>query len=149
MTVEEKIAACEKFYEELCTALSDHYENIPSCNGDMSAYLVPKGLESQLSYYGKPSRSFRISDHWNWYSSHQKCALTNYIQCYCVDAPYAKKRPAPGKASKPVSAIQVAFYGNDNRYHVMFGEIYDRKKKTWSWKNGTIEQCLALAKAAL
>ena len=142
MTIQEKIEKCQEFYNELCTFLSGKYENIQSCNNDMSAYLIPNGTLSQLSYYGKPEKSFRISDHWNWYSSERKCALSNYIQCFSLDAPWPQKRPAPGKASKPRAAIQVAFYGSDNKYHAVFGEVYNHKTKTWEWKNGTVEQAV-------
>lgn len=143
MTTQEKIDKCKAFYEELCTYLSGTYENVPSCNADISAYLIPNGSISQLSYYGKPEKSFRISDHWNWYSSERKCSLPNYIQCFSLDAPWPRKRPAPGKASKPREAIQVAVYGADNKYHAIFGEVYDRKKKSWSWKSITVEQAVA------
>lgn len=144
MTREEKIEACKKFYEELCEALSATHENVASCNADMSAYLIPKGSMPQLSYYGKPEKSFRVSDHWSWFSSTKKCKLPNYVQCLSVDAPYRRNRPAADKASKPVYAIQVCFFGADNKYHCVFGEVFDPKTKKWSWKNASIASAAAL-----
>lgn len=145
MTTEQKLEACKGFYDKLCEALTNTHENVASCNADISSYLIPKGSVSQLSYYGKPANSFRISDHWNWYSSLKKCSLANYIQCYSPDVPYAGKRPAPGKATRPVSAIQVSYFGADNKYHCVYGEVYNRKTKKWDWKEATVEEAVALA----
>lgn len=133
MTYKEKTKAVLNWYSDLCSLLKETHENIHSCNNDISAYLIPRGTIADLSYYGKPANSFRVSDHWNWYSSLHKCDRENYIQCYSVNAPWARKRPAPGKASKPVRAIQVCYFGADKKYHVVYGECWNRKTRSFEW----------------
>lgn len=143
MTRNEKMIACEVFFEKIQKKL-DGYVVVKSCNADSSAYLVPDGTENDISYYGKPAKSFRISDHWNWRSSLTKCTWQNYIQCWSVDVPYARKREVEGKSTKPRFAAQVAVIGDDGKYHAVYGEIFDRKTKTWKWLNGTVEEALAM-----
>ena len=143
MTRTEKIEACTEFYNKLCDALSDTHENVASCNKDISAYLIPVGTMPYLSYRSKPPKSFRISDHWNWYANLNKCDDEHYVQCYSVDAPRPKQRVEPGKPSKPIYAIQICYFGDDSRYHGIFGEKYDRKKKVWTWKDNTIENAIS------
>ena len=131
---QEKIDQCVAFFRELSDLLKDSYEIVPSCNADISQYLIPKGSIDKLSYSSKPERSFRISDHWNWFANLKKNADPHYIQCYSVDAPRAKKRVNQTGASKPVDAIQVGYFDpDDHRYHAVFGEVFDRKTKTWEW----------------
>lgn len=142
MTFAEKKLACNQFFNELASALCDSYEIIASCNADFSRYLVPIGTVSQITYYGKPKKSFRVSDHWNWYANTQKCENPNYIQCLSVDMPWAKKRPSEGKASKPITGIQVSLVGDDGKYHVIFGERYDRKKREWTWVESSLSSVL-------
>ena len=126
------MALCLAFFEELSNELPN-YTVVGSSNNDSSLYLVPTGTEDEITYYGKPANSFRISDHWNWYANTKKCDNERYIQCLCVDLPYAKKREAPGKASKPIYACTVSMIGHDGKYHQIFGEKFDRKTKTWKW----------------
>lgn len=133
MEFQEKMDACIKFFNELCHTLEDGYEVVSSCNHDISAYLVPKGTADQISYWGKPKLSFRVSDHWNWFANLKKCPNPNYIQCLSVDLPWAKNRHKEGGPSTPVHAAQVAMVGLDGKYHVIFGEKFDRKTRTWSW----------------
>lgn len=133
MTIDEKKNACTKFFDLLSELLKEEYEVVASCNADFSRYLVPKGTADQISYSGKPDKSFRISDHWNWFANLNKCENPNYIQCLSVDMPFAKRRPEEGKASKPILGTQVAVVGEDGKYHAVFGEKFDRKTKTWSW----------------
>ena len=133
MTNELKMDLCKNFFEHLAEILREDYEMLGSCNNDSSVYLVPKGTEEQVTYYGKPRKSFRFSDHWNWYSSLKKCDKEHYIQCLSMDMPRAKERPVPWKASKPIFGIQVCMIGEDGKYHHVFGEKYDRKTKKWSW----------------
>ena len=130
---QQKIMKCEEFFSNLCAILSDTYEVVGSCNRDLSQYLIPKGTISELSYYSKPAKSFRISDHWNWYSSLKKCSNPHYIQCFSVDIPRAEKRTDYGKATKPKYGIQVSVIGGDGKYHAVYGEIYDRKTGAWNW----------------
>ena len=144
MTPVTQMQACIEFFNQLSEILvkSGAYEVIKSCNQDLSAYLIPKGTISDLSYSNKPAKSFRVSDHWNWYSNLKKNPDPHYIQCYSVDLPRAKKRNEPGKASTPIQAAQVGYFDEDNKYHAVFGEIFDRKTKTWDWLEADPEDVL-------
>ena len=142
MNREEKMECCMNFFKALSEALSDTHEVIGSCNHDSSVYLIPKGTEKGISYYGKPRRSFRVSDHWNWYSSLKKCDRPAYVQCYSMDMPWARQRPEEGVASKPISGIQVAVYGKDRRYHHVYGDKYNRKTRTWEWVEGDLQTAI-------
>ena len=133
MTIEEKMAKCSEFFCKLAEELRDSYEVLESCNADFSKYLVPNGTSDQVTYEGKPDKSFRISDHWNWYANVRKCPNPNYIQCLSVDLPWARKRMEEGRPSKPITGVQIALIGDDGKYHVVYGECYNRKTKEWSW----------------
>ncbi len=135
-----KWMACCEFFDKLSAVLIKGYEVVGSCNQDNSQYLVPKGTADQITYSGKPAASFRISNHWNWYANINKCPNENYIQCLSVDAPWAKKRMAEGKPSEPIFCSQVAVIGNDGKYHVVYGERFDRKTKKWQWVESTPEE---------
>ena len=132
MTRKEKYLKCKDFFDGLSMILYNDYEILSSCNQDLSAYLCPIGTCGEVSYYGKPENSFRISDHWNWYSNTKKCENYNYIQCYSRQLPYAKKRIGKGKASDAIKATSVGIFQN-GIYHVIYGETYDRKTRKWSW----------------
>ena len=129
----EKRERCKAFYEELRTMLAVSYISIGSCNRDFSEYLVPIGMEDQVSYYSKPYWSFRISDHWNWYANLRKCKDEDYIQCFSVDLPLPGKRLRPRKASRPVFGVQVALFCEDGKYHCVYGDKYDPLTKKWTW----------------
>lgn len=129
----KKMVKCREFFNELSKLLRETHEVVGSCNKDTSVYLIPKGSLPELSYYGKPENSFRLSDHWNWYSSFRKCSKEDYIQCHSVDCPEAISREQPGKPTIPVQAIQVAYYGTDGLYHAIYGDHYDRETDEWSW----------------
>ena len=124
---------CLKFFAELVEALEDTHELVASCNNDNTMYLVPKGTADQITYNGKPDNSYRFSDHWNWYANTSKCQNEKYIQCWNVDMPRVKDRPAPGKPSSPIFASAVAKIGKDGKYHTIFGEKWSKNKKEWSW----------------
>ena len=134
LTYGEMLEKCQKFFSELVDISKDHYFLVDSCNNDVSQYLVLYGTQDEeLSYYNKPSWNFRISDHWNWYANVKKCHSYSYIQCLSVDMPRAKKRLEAGKASKPILGYQVCIFGDDEKYHCVYGECYDRKEKKWYW----------------
>lgn len=141
--MKNKLEACQRFFYALAEELKDRYEVVGSCNADCSAYLIPNGTIEDLSYYGKPDASFRISDHWNWYSNIKKCSNPRYIQCLSVDAPWARKR-IDDKATKPVKAIQVSLIFPDGKYHAVYGEVYDRETKTWSWLESVPSEVAAM-----
>lgn len=145
MNKAEKMAKCTEFFNSLVSLLSETYTEMGSCNKDFSRYLVPKGTEHLVTYYGKPSQSFRISDHWNWYSSINKCCQPKMIQCFSHDMPWPRMRNKfSEEATKPRFGIQVSFYGKDGLYHCVYGERYDRKTKEWSWIETNPEDCLSL-----
>ena len=107
MTIKEKNTKCEEFFNAIVNMLDGKYERIGSCNRDMSAYLCPIGTTEEVTYHSKPEESFRVSDHWNWYSNTVKCQDVKYIQCYSADLPWARRRPEPNKASRPIMASSV------------------------------------------
>lgn len=134
---------CVAFFKELTAALSDSHVRFGSCNNDCSAYLIPIGTESQVTYHSKPNNSFRVSDHWNWYANVKKCPKEHYIQCYTRDMPWTKPRIEPGKPSKPIYGSAVAYFNKDGLYEVVYGEKFDRKTRTWCWVENSIEDVIA------
>lgn len=131
MTAREKKDACRAYFMELVQKLKDTHVLVPSCNRDKSLYLVPIGTEDQITYLSKPLDSYRYSDHWSWYSTLEKCPVDWYVQCFNYDLPKPKRREAYGKASKPIYAIQVAYYDGDRKYHHVFGEKFIRNENRW------------------
>ena len=142
MTIKEKNDKCKSFFDTLVSALSDTYEVLESCNKDISAYLCPVGTTKEVTYHSKPEYSLRISDHWNWYANIKKCSDPKYIQCYCVDLPWAHKRPLEGTAGTPIKASSVCIFV-DGKYRVIYGESYNRKTKTWSWIENDVNEILS------
>lgn len=137
--ITEMKALCTEFFTELADILKDKYEVVESCNADFSKYLVPKGTADQITYHSKPDKSFRISDHWNWYANIKKCSNPKYVQCLSVDLPWPKRRKEEGKASNLIWGIQVSVIGDDGKYHVVFGEKFDRKTQRYSWVSASAE----------
>ena len=129
---EEDMKKCEEFFQQLSDILKDRYEVVPSCNQDISRYLIPIGTRDQVSYYGKPDFSFRISDHWNWYSSTKKCNDKDYIQCDSVDMPPARERDDE-HATKARKGLQVAIHCKDGKYHHVFGYKWDQSSRMFRW----------------
>lgn len=129
-----KMDYLDDIFDRMAYALRDTYEVVGSCNRDRSRYLIPKGSLKDLTYYGKPAHSFRVSDHWNWYASLDRCSEPHYVQCFTYDMPWTQKRVKEGKKSPVIFGAAIAFYdGEDDEYHVVAGEVFDRKKKQWSW----------------
>jgi hypothetical protein len=133
----EKLEKCYEYFYKLAEELKETHEIVGSCNADGSIYLIPKGSIEDLTYYGKPKNSYRVSDHWNWHSNLYKCSDPFYVQCYTKDMPRAKMRN-DGKnghlGSNPIFGSMVAYYGDDNSYHNIYGEYFDKTTKTWLWK---------------
>ena len=136
-----KMIKCTYFFNRLAKELGDSYEVVGSCNKDSSVYLVPKGTKNQISYYSKPAMSFRVSDHWNWYSNTKKCKNESYVQCYSTDLPRPHKRPEKGKASKPIFAAQVAMIGPDGNYHHVYGDKFNGIE--WRWVETGVDDIIA------
>ena len=146
MTKNEKKMACLDFFKQLAKELKE-YEIIGSCNNDDSMYLIPNGTSDQISYYGKPALSFRISDHWNWLSNTKKCSDRYHVQCHSVDMPRNRCRMHDDeKATKPRYGWQIAFYDTDGLYHHVFGEKFDRWNHEWTWECSSIEDVLLLVR---
>lgn len=133
---------CNEFFDKLAKLLGSSHEVVGSCNVDFSRYLVPIGTADQVTYYGKPEKSFRVSDHWNWFSNIKKCSDPTYVQCRSLDIPWVRKRETPGMATKPRFGIQVCIQLDDGCYHHVYGEKFDRKTKTWSWVESTPEEII-------
>ena len=131
---DENLRLCYDFIRSIQKALGDDYILRPSCNQDVSLYLIPKDSIDQLSYVGKPEKSYRMSNHWNWYSNLKKCPDESMVQCFSPDLPAPKQRKAPGKASDPIDAVCVCEYLN-GEYHVIFGQKYDHETKQFVWVN--------------
>lgn len=135
--IKMRMAKCEEFFKCLTNLLGDDYEVLESCNKDFSKYLVPKGKTNEVTYYGKPELSLRISDHWNWYSNINKCSDENYIQCYSPDILEPREREEEGKSTKPRKAISVALFIN-GQYHIVYGEYFNKETQEWSWKENNV-----------
>lgn len=133
-----KLDKCNNFFDNLAKYLGDSYVVVGSCNQDASRYLVPAGTEHLITYHSKPVGSFRISDHWNWYSNVKKNRDPYYIQCHSVDAPPTRARNREGYASEPQQIIQVCYFDNDDKYHCVYGEVYDRDTGAILWRESDI-----------
>lgn len=138
---DEMYALCRDFYEGLIKELGEEYERHDGTNcKPQSSCLVRRGDAERLNYYEKPEWSFRVAPLWNWYANLEKNPDPDYIQCETDDLPWAKRRPKnyPSGASKPIAACCVALF-YEGKYHVVYGEIFDQKTKTWSWKENSPE----------
>lgn len=83
---------CVDWFYQLVMIIGDDYKVVGSCNQDISLYLIPNGTEDEISYYGKPENSFRVSDHWNWYSNiKKKCDKVTEIQCHNISLIHPKR----------------------------------------------------------
>lgn len=156
----EQAESCIKFFKELYELLNEDYEVI-GCGRNPwdyfvqctdkgifrlnDHYLIPNGTKNQITYYGKPYWSFRISDHWNWYEDTRKCKNKNYIQCFNVDLPRVRKRFVGDEfRSCGCSAIQVAIFGNhdDEAYHCVYGAYRNKENHEWMWMEKTPQEVI-------
>ncbi len=127
-----KIEECERFFEELMHELGDDYELVLCGTNSRSSYLVPKGTASEITYYGKPMKSFRIGNAWNWYANINTCDDEWHVQCLNYDLPFTKNRRTKGVSGMPIRAMQVA-YKDGESYRCVYGEKYDRETRHWTW----------------
>lgn len=116
-------------WNELVKQLSDEYEEVVSCNNDISRYLVPKGTADQITYYGKPKRSLRMSDHWSWYANIQKCRDESYVQCANSELK-PHEREIEGGASKPIKALQICILDDNGVYCSLIGIMNEMTDKS-------------------
>jgi len=140
----EEKELCRQFFIDLAEALKGDYEAMASKirHGECSMYLCPKGTSDQVTYHSKPEMSFRFSDHWNWYTSQKRNPDLKYIQCQCRHLPEPKRRHGDGLPSDPIVANCVCLFIN-GQYRVVYGSKYDRKTRSWSWVNNTVEEVVA------
>ena len=128
---------CKAFFMDLCDILEKNgYQHSIANNRNsfkFSAYLFPAGAKDEITYYGKPLNSFRFSNYWNWYAPLSRCKNKWVIQCFTKDMPRTKKRESDEKGSKAIIGNAVCVMGGDEEYHVVYGEVFDRKTKTWKW----------------
>ena len=157
----EQAEACVKFFKELKILLNEDYQRqgtgkFPKeffVEGTEKGifrlndqYLIPRGTRSQITYYGKPHWSFRLSDHWNWYETVGKCNQRQYIQCFNVDLPRLNNRYVEDHAHSPACySIQVAIFGNhdDEAYHCVYGSYKNKETRKWEWMEKTPQQVIA------
>lgn len=140
---ETMYANCWDFYEELTKALEDGYERHDGQSSiPPSSCLVPIGTADEVTYHSKPEWSFRIAIRWNWYASEFNNPDREYIQCYTTDLPKPRLRtPSQHGATSPVIANCVALF-HDGKYHIVYGEYFDRAKGEWKWKDTSVESTL-------
>ena len=124
---EAKKMTLDVIWEELVEKFKAYdYVEMASCNKDYSRYLVKRGTEDRVSYFGKPQLSLRISDHWNWINNRK---APGKIQCKVKDM------WPPKEGQKPSRRVCIAIYDN-GQYHYICGDkrvetkIGDRK---WEW----------------
>lgn len=91
----------------------------------------------------KSEKSIRFSNKWNWKADLSDCSDPNFVQCYCKDLPYPKRRLYDGGPSKPIKASCVCIMQN-GIYRVIFGEKYNRRTKQWGWIETSIEDVLQI-----
>lgn len=127
---QNRMDACNEYFNELAKLLEQSHMVMLSSNKDQSRYLIPNGTDNEVTYYGKPFHSFRVSNHWNWKANIRKCVDPRHVQCFTKDLHYPFHRPKSGMASKPVLACCVCYYGLDKLYHVVCGEVYDHVNRS-------------------
>ena len=144
-TTKEQMKELNSLYSKLCQYLIENkqYIMMNSCNKDNTKYCVPQGTAKQVTYYGKPENSIRISDHWSWYANLKRCAEEDNIQCYNVDMPDSTERLGKGKASQPIEATAIAVYYN-NAYHTIAGAYIESNTGKWGWKSPSLAELASI-----
>lgn len=133
---------CNEYFYKLAERLNASHRVVTGKSGDISKYLVVTGTENQLTYYGKPFLSFRLSNHWNWKANLRKCVDPNHVQCYTKDLHHPFRRPDSVHASKPVYACCVGYYGPDRLYHIICGEVFDPSTKATRFIKKDIDEVI-------
>ena len=132
----QQLDNCYRFFDAVADELKDTHVVIESKSKKLPCkYLVKKGQEKQVSYYGKPVNSLRVGSNWNWRAGLDRCANASYIQCVTPDLPYAKRRSQehPTWSTHPIYGNMVALFDTDNKYHCVFGEKFDFDDNKWVW----------------
>lgn len=108
---------CGNIYESDDHSLYDESIKIAFRSG----YIYPSGTHDEITYEGKPEKSFRISGHWSWFANVNK-APKDTIQCYCpeIGEPTERNIEMPEKPTKPIERWAICFYEN-GVYHQIAG----------------------------
>lgn len=134
LKISEKGRLCKEHFEKVAEILTaDGLFEVVDSPYSNDRYLIPAGTANQITFYGKPVGSLRLSDHWNWYASIDQCNKPWYLQCYNFDVPRAKKRTVYGASTEPRFAWQCAIHCADGKYRAAYGDIFDRHTKEWIW----------------
>ena len=133
---QEQLKKCNAFFLKVAEKLKDTHIIASASHRWISACLIPKGTEEQLTYHSKPVNSLRVACNWNWRASSKRCKDEKYIQCHTDDLPWARKKEADGSASKPIWGNMVGYFDADQKYHCVYGEKFNRETKTWEWVEG-------------
>lgn len=144
-TIEEQGKACKEFWAKLVEIMTKKgYVWQPSDTGTTAEYLFREGEESQLSWMGKPKKSFRIGDFWSWYANTETClAPSGHIQCLNTDFGYVKKRPDPVKGTSPRKGWAVAYTEDGYHYYTIFGRKLDKKTGEWKFITPSVDSVLS------
>ena len=120
--------ACMKFWRKLCKMMAEKgYQLQASDTGTNAEYLFPAGTRRDLTWLGKPKKSFRVANFWNWFANFENClAPWNHIQCLNVDFGYTQPRKS-ARATRPKMGWAVAYTEDGYRYHTVFGWKFTRE----------------------
>ena len=132
----QQFEKCVEFFNQVAKELEDtHVVIVGKSKKWPNMFLVEKGQERQVNYYGKPVNSLRVATNWNWRAGLDRCSNRNYIQCVTPDLPFARRRPEehPEWSSLPILGNMVGYFDTDNKYHCVYGEKYNREDKSWMW----------------
>lgn len=135
-TWKKQLDTCTMFFDAVAELLKETHVVVPSKSKKWpSACLVKKGEEHLVTYYGKPVNSLRVGPNWNWRAGLDRCSNAAYIQCVTPDLPFARKRSKenPEWSTAPIFGNMVGYFDTDNKYHCIFGEMYDFENKQWTW----------------
>lgn len=131
----ERIEKCDKFFHSLTELLKDEYEVVGEAfledvekPGQIGvSYLLPKDANAVCG--------FRYADFWN-YTVDTPYGLHTCYQCSCI--------PAPEAPHKYTTAVTVGYFGQDLKYHPVYGEVCSHGK--WYFKERTPEEVVKYLK---
>ena len=143
MEFKEKQEKCNQYFNGLYELLKDTHDRRTNKTRDRrpDKYIFPKGTGDEITNVGKPKDSFRYSNKWNFYKN-GKGEMLPEVQCYSEDFPHAHTDSLGHGPQGSVLAYSVCFYGEDGRYHVVYGERYNRKTKKWDWVESDPEDAI-------
>lgn len=139
----EKQEKCNQYFNSLYEMLKDSHDRRTNKTRDRrpDKYIFPKGTGDEITNVGKPANSFRYSNKWNFWKN-GKGEMLDSVQCYSEDFPKAHTDSHGCGPQGSVLAYSVCFYGEDGRYHVVYGERYNRRTKKWDWVESDPEDAI-------